>query len=571
MYSTLVSTLAIFATCAFSSPLLDSSVLSTTTHGTLKASKRHRDLIERGTEVLVTHGIELVYAADHLRGPVFASQIHLQSDQDVVFLEEYDHLLDEVHCNESIMQVKLKRHGGCYDRASEAWSGLQSGLLVSSHETCSENGAHAVYKILSVEINDDTATIEFQLEETVIEKEFHSATIEFGHSNDAYVVHNHGRLSRRQNASPTVTELTASGTATQTEDATATADLGFSQVDTVFLEGTNLNPIGLGCKNCTGKGEMIITTGKLEINLLNMVTGEDNDPIESGFVQFDVPNFEMSLLFSAIPSITFPLGDFIPIPNFLIPGTGFTIPNIATFGAFVDLNVSLEVGLSGGVELGFGFDVKVPTSAIRLDIAELRNSSITGFTDTEITAKPIQANASDIELGMKVGFRPTLKAGFEIRNAFNFTAGPYFSLPEFNIAVAQLASSGVGANCEEKGETVEDFTKAFQNLTHVEYSLDLAAGIQGPQGFEFELTRTPIVAATQCLAYQQEGTSTGLAVATEVLESMKASASATATGTIVSTKGSSVASSISMGPWERFGVFGLMSSGVATALLAILL
>jgi len=159
-----------------------------------------------------------------------------------------------------------------------------------------------------------------------------------------------------------------------------------------------------------------------------------------------------------------------------------------------------------------------------LDLAEWQNSGITGLGNTEFIAKTLQANASDVEISLSAGVRTSITLGFTLGKT-DIAAGPYMDLPRFNMTANQLATDDVGANCEENGDTDVKFKDAFQNLTHVQYNVGLAAGVKADVGLwrpSKGLLSTQIPVATQCLVWQSEGSTKQFAPATAVLESMMA-------------------------------------------------
>lgn len=87
--------------------------------------------------------------------------------------------------------------------------------------------------------------------------------------------------------------------------------------------------------------------------------------------------------------------------------------------------------------------------------------------------------------------------------------------------VTQLSSANVGANCEQGGDTDPKFQEQFKNLTHVEYGLEMAAGVEFPIIDPITIVSIPFSLTTQCLAYKTEGLQTGLSVATAVLAEYK--------------------------------------------------
>lgn len=135
-------------------------------HRMLKAARRHSDFSKRSTGISLMHDIDLVYAegltahtyphlntCSHLfldkaigsSGSRLVSQLRLKAEKPVLFLEEYDHLLDEVECNGSTMTLTIY-NTQTYKKARSVCASLANGLVVSSHFTCSDNGAHSVSK-----------------------------------------------------------------------------------------------------------------------------------------------------------------------------------------------------------------------------------------------------------------------------------------------------------------------------------------------------------------------------------------------------------------------------------------
>lgn len=211
---------------------------------------------------------------------------------------------------------------------------------------------------------------------------------------------------------------------------------------------------------------------------------------------------------------------------------GFKIPKIGSFGVTIALAYFVDVKVQGAVELRFGFDVKVPNSRARLDIAEMQDSAIEGFGETEVTLKPLSANVSNLEFSIVGGLKPKITAGLEFLGV-GFRGGPYVSLPQVNMTATQMSTDDVGANCTAGSDSDVMFKDAFQNLTHVDYSLGIAAGLGlelGLLDLSEDLWSKSLINATQCLAYQTSGPTKGLAFAVDVLESMTHTPTPTGTG-----------------------------------------
>jgi hypothetical protein len=146
-----------------------------------------------------------------------------------------------------------------------------------------------------------------------------------------------------------------------------------------------------------------------------------------------------------------------------------------------------------------------------------------------VTLKPLSSNISNTEVSIVAALQPHIDASIDFFfGALAFGGGPYISLPTVTMNVSQMTTGNVGANCEASGDTDVRFTDAYENLTHVDYSLGIDAGLQmgidligiEAVGFSVPVWSTTLLAATQCFAYQTTGSTTGLAFATDVLMSM---------------------------------------------------
>lgn len=100
----------------------------------------------RYSQLLATQNITdhtLLGPDTEFHGPKLFSQLQLQANKPILFLENYDHLLTDVECYESTMTITF-RNGDAYNKAHTACGSLINGLVVSSHFTCSDDGAHSV-------------------------------------------------------------------------------------------------------------------------------------------------------------------------------------------------------------------------------------------------------------------------------------------------------------------------------------------------------------------------------------------------------------------------------------------
>ncbi|ORY14371.1 hypothetical protein BCR34DRAFT_599152 [Clohesyomyces aquaticus] len=506
----------------------------------LKAGKRHVDLFQRSSQIETKRSITLTYAeesANQAEEMVFASRVHLQTDRETLLLEDIDHLLSLVECSDTVMTLEFSESAAFFN-AKTVCQALHGGLIVSSHSSCNDAGAHSVFRVLDYESNEKTGRISFTVVEVAFHSSFKSMKIEFSHSPEPHHVHTHDRLLRR---TPTRRQLTdapssliPSATPTETSQ---TFDLSFEAKDTKFqwLAGVQAgpsSPITVGCDKCTTKGKLILTQGQFEVADLGELAGEltnpnsDMDFIKSGFFQFELNGFEASIGLKATPSAS--LGFTYDL--FSVPVLGFKIPNFGSAGIMYVPQLVFDVSVQGGIDLFFGFDVKVPDhSTIRLDFGQFNQSKATGFDKTIVTALPFDTNVSDITLSMQAGLRQFVPLGIQFFDGkIKVLGGPYIDLPFVNTTITQLATDAVDANCNSgKATTNTKFKDAFKNLTHIEAIMGLEIGVElkaeipGPdQEKSFDIWNMSTPLATQCLAFQTGGKTKGMVAATAALASI---------------------------------------------------
>lgn len=75
----------------------------------------------------------------------FASQIKVGSQRPILTLEEIEHHLEDVKCEDGMMQLHFVDTSSTRD-ARAACHGDAGGLIITSHESCNEDGERAVYQ-----------------------------------------------------------------------------------------------------------------------------------------------------------------------------------------------------------------------------------------------------------------------------------------------------------------------------------------------------------------------------------------------------------------------------------------
>jgi hypothetical protein len=75
----------------------------------------------------------------------FASQVKVASQKPVVNLEEHEHHLQDVQCDDGMMKLQFVDASSARD-ARAACHGPDGGLIITSHESCNEEGERSVYQ-----------------------------------------------------------------------------------------------------------------------------------------------------------------------------------------------------------------------------------------------------------------------------------------------------------------------------------------------------------------------------------------------------------------------------------------
>jgi len=113
-------------------------------HANLRAAKRDRDVLARGSNFAFGQQVELAYAEHYTSGSIISSHIQLEADRPTLLLEDFDHHFREVTCRESVMRVILNNEVA-YNEAKIVFRSV-GGILISSHHSCGDDGAHTVYR-----------------------------------------------------------------------------------------------------------------------------------------------------------------------------------------------------------------------------------------------------------------------------------------------------------------------------------------------------------------------------------------------------------------------------------------
>ena len=261
---------------------------------------------------------------------------------------------------------------------------------------------------------------------------------------------------------------------------------------------------------------------------------------KSGFIEFSLDSFTAHIELDSAVTASQQIQSFtIPFPS--IPLTPFTIPGIASVGPIFSPNVVIGTQVAADLNFTYGFDLTIPPSTVTIDVANVTNSSVTGFSGANITALPFQSEFNNIALTLSASFTPELLLGLSVFGGHGTAgAGTFLNLPTVYATLSQV--SNVNAQCEPApagtpSGTTNATADIFASLTHLTAGTNLSVGLVAEAevhagAFKLE-DRKPFTAfetgfplPTACMSFDDQAKT--YAPATAVVASATASAGAKA-------------------------------------------
>jgi hypothetical protein len=225
---------------------------------------------------------------------------------------------------------------------------------------------------------DDTAfsrdgeTLEIAVTESLWQEAFDSFDITFGHTTSDHLYRRHANFQKRQDGS--AIEIPAD---TPEDVNSVTFDLSSEHLDTTFeaadflaglenfVDASEL-PVEIGCKNCSTKGQIVLSQGAIKIDAkqIDLVPdflegGDDGKGIGSvisgGYMELAAKGMGAHLeMFTR----TAESGSY-KVALFPLPILGFTIPGIGKAGASFEPTIMVDFNISKPLEVTYGADIMV--------------------------------------------------------------------------------------------------------------------------------------------------------------------------------------------------------------------
>ncbi|KAF2689267.1 hypothetical protein K458DRAFT_427471 [Lentithecium fluviatile CBS 122367] len=457
----------------------------------LKAANRAANLVKRHTNFFTSNELDLIYTERQTthNEPNFAANVRVKSPTPVLFLEDFEHLAEDIVCLPGYITIEV--HQGV-DRIEAQRKLLEleaGGLVVTSHYGCNDHGERKVFKIGTVTVSKHEQVFLLTTEQTTWQTSFSKIDVEMYHTTESHTHRPHQELRRRQDSAPagteTPTHTAPKPTATSTSEVN-TLDLTHSLTDKKFLPEDS--PVQIGCKNCSTYGSIDFSFLKFTLNpsLEETLTGglDFGDFWDGG--EITLVAHGMGAHVELLTNISLETGDFsfnlYEVPLLL----GVSIKGVGSAGLLYAPDVNVNYSINGSFEFTYGFEINVPNdSRLFLDMTDPANSTIDGFQDTDVIPIPFQATA-DIPSGafINVNLRHMVQIGFEFDETswpLAMELGVYLDLPRVGASINHL--SDVDENCvalaQSQSANKEVAKRVLTNVYQITPAVDWQVGIAG--------------------------------------------------------------------------------------------
>ncbi|KAF9696639.1 hypothetical protein EKO04_005347 [Ascochyta lentis] len=396
----------------------------------------------------------------------FASSVKVGSKKPILNLEEIEHHLQDVQCGDDRMKLHFVDASSARDAraACHGGHGGLGGLIITSHESCNRDGERAVYRIDDVSYAEEGVALDLAVTEALWQDAFDNLDINFGHSRYDHIYRRHSDFlrARRKRQDDLTIEIPTNTPENVTD---VTFDLTSELIDTTFSATDFLTgienfvpvpgvavpdlPIEIGCKNCSTRGQIILTQGAIKIDTkqIDLVPdifegGDDgkeiNSVITGGYMDLAVTGVGARLEMFARPINS---GSY-EIALFPLPVLGFVIPGIGQAGASFEPKISVDFEIDGKLAVNYGIDVAILDGAgIKVELGDLTNTTITGIKGATLKALPFTSNVTDVDLSLSLAFTPTIPIGFDFSDKLSALVTVSMDLPRLDARLTTKAKN----------------------------------------------------------------------------------------------------------------------------------
>ena len=524
----------------------------------LQAAARPSDIARRGSNIPVRNNVVLHYAdvgytqsvihksalilqqePSHQHKTPLGATVSLSSSRPTIVLEEIDHHLHEIHCEEGLMHLETEPL--LFSEANRVFELHPEIVIITSHESCNDRGSRVPYLYVFISQmghgaanSPDRASLSNAFDSTntfelgimpITWRDAYSMKVDYGVDYTDYKINAHDNLSRRglhprqditstavttpavttipvstvstlsgssQVAFPAPTTTTASNTTIVESFSKSFIDApilpinGSSAANGFKVDGNGFpTDLALNCQNCTFVGNLQLTSGSFSTsNSSNSSSApkiigdieKSIDFIENGFILVTANELFAHVDLSAAWPQDF--SKSINVTLLDLPLDPFSIPDIAIVGPELRINLLLSAAIGATANLSYGFEVNVPPNSTALaDINQVNRSSISGFGNTNFSALPFSAHVSDISLNLSATIQPEVLVGISFFDGKESAgAGVFLNLPTLSLSVDQV--NGTDQNCDPTTNQtiIQDLNSEYDALINIVPNVAIGAG-----------------------------------------------------------------------------------------------
>ncbi|CAG8960022.1 hypothetical protein HYFRA_00013210 [Hymenoscyphus fraxineus] len=472
-------------------------------------------------------------------------------------LEDIEMVVGGIQCTQSSITVQFP-DSQTLDSFRPSWDNLGAFFIISAHPGCNADGERAPYLVSGIHYDLQKKTAEFAVERIDFKDAYKTMTVKFGSQIGQYPessFRTHEGLRKRQlipslsfsmpatvqsptfsrPATPTATPKPSNPQPTDNNDRFLTAHGDIAK----GLNGTRFNPnqvlfeqtfpaaggngvesVKVACKECAIGGTVDIVDGEFTLSDESNPLTASVDFLNDGFLRAMVNNMTAHIALEASLKLSSKKEFERTIIEVGIPG--FSIPGIVTIGPIFRPVFTSSIELVGELDFSTGFDIKVPdNSTITLGIAEVQNSTVSGFQRTGVKAIPFQATSASVTLALTAGIRLDLVFGLSFFNGQGKAdVGAFFNIPTLKVSIS--TGTNLDENCKPvvanaSTPTTDIVPFKFPSLVLVEFVVILDVGVQAQFDINFpgidlgtqamkEIAATTFDLAALCLSFDKEKT-----------------------------------------------------------------
>lgn len=339
----------------------------------------------------------LILFSDSKQSTVLSMVMYSQEDELIVSMERFAHDLKSVECDEN-MSLTFKSNL-TFGLVQKSWNwvnfnDLRTFVMVANYPGCGKNQSRDPWVVSNVTFDSSSLTVHMDAVLKTWKDVAHTYTLDFGDFTPSTQAEEKRFLDISFDKSFTV-DLTST---LPTDIFSITSDNGLRNVS-----------LDINCNDCGTTGD-IVFRGHIEASLFDGITVLQLSATPHNISANLNLTFELEGMLNL--DITDPLQVNKKLLTIPLPGGGFSIPDLITFGPNAQVSAGLALdSLEGQASIGFGIHASIPDTAVAvIDLHSKQKVDIHGWTPV-ITVEPLKIEAeidAEVELYTEIAIAVSL-------------------------------------------------------------------------------------------------------------------------------------------------------------------